>query len=164
MIAETSIMSNLRVLTVCSLVGLGAACGDSGPNVTVPTAEPASETMKDIGDHVVHFNAMTTDQLPPEIAREYNILRSKDRAMLNVTVIAEQGNSSVPATIEVNTVNLTGQLKNVSMRRVNEQEAIYYIGETSVANRETLIFDILVTPEGVDEPSAIRFKRDFYTD
>ena len=61
-------------------------------------------------------------------------------------------------------VNLTGQLKNVTMRRINEQEAIYYIGETPIANRETLIFDITVTPEGVDKPSDVRFKRQFFTD
>jgi hypothetical protein len=46
---------------------------------------------------------------------------------------------------------------------VREQEAIYYIGETPVANQETLIFDISVTPDGVSEASDIRFKRQFYT-
>jgi hypothetical protein len=50
------------------------------------------------------------------------------------------------------------------MRRINEQEAIYYIGETAVANREILIFDISVTPEGVVTPTEIRFKREFFTD
>jgi hypothetical protein len=164
MIAETGTMIKIRVLTAYSLLGFGAACGNPDPNLEVLTAEAASETTKDIGDHVVHFNAMTTDQLPAEIAREYKILRSRDRAMLNVSVIAKRDKSPVPATVVVKTANLTGQMKNVSMRRVDEQEAIYYIGETSVANRETLIFDILVTPEGVDRPTALRFKREFYTD
>ena len=45
--------------------------------------------MKDIGDHVVHFSAQSTDQLPPEIARAYNIVRSKNRAMLNVSILRE---------------------------------------------------------------------------
>jgi hypothetical protein len=120
--------------------------------------------MKDIGDHVVHFSAFTTDQLPASIARTYNIVRSRDRAMLNVSVIADENNLATPATVEVKTVNLTGQLKNVIMRRIDEEEAIYYIGETAVANRETLIFDISVTPEGVTAPSNIRFKREFFTD
>ena len=124
----------------------------------------AGATMKDIGDHVVHFSALTTDQLPAEVARAYSIVRSPESAMLTVSVILEEDNSSVPADVDVKVVNLTGQLKNVSMRRINEQEAIYYIGETSVANRETLIFDITVTPEGVQGPSEIRFKREFFTD
>ena len=68
------------------------------------------------------------------------------------------------ADVTVKTVNLTGQLKNVTMRKIEEQEAIYYIGETPVANQETLIFDITVRPEGVEEASDLRFKRQFYTD
>ena len=68
------------------------------------------------------------------------------------------------AEVTVKTVNLTGQLKSVTMRRINEQDAIYYIGEVPVANRETLIFDISVKPEGVDTISEVRFKRQFFTD
>ena len=157
-------MTNKNILVALSLFGLVAACGGPGGNADVPTAEPAGETMKDIGDHVVHFSAQSTDQLPPEIARAYNIVRSKNRAMLNVSVLREADNVAVPAEVTVKTVNLTGQLKNVTMRRVDEQQAIYYIGETPVANRETLIFDITITPEGVDTPSEVRFKRQFYTD
>jgi hypothetical protein len=84
--------------------------------------------------------------------------------MLNVSVIAEENNLAAPANVEVRTANLTGQMKNVIMRRIDEEEAIYYIGETAIANRETLIFDISVTPEGVAAPSNIRFKREFFTD
>lgn len=157
-------MISIRQMIAFSLIGLVTACGGPGDSAEVTTSEPAGATMKDIGDHVVHFSAFTTDQLPPEIARAYDIVRSRERAMLNVSVIAEADNSSVPAVVEVKTVNLTGQLKNITMRRINEQEAIYYIGDTAVANRETLIFDISVTPDGVDTPSEIRFKREFFTD
>ena len=157
-------MINIKILAAISLLGMLTACGGPGDNATVPVAEPAGETMKDIGEHVVHFSAFTTDQLSSDVARTYNIVRSRERAMLNVSVIAKENSGSVPAAVEVKTVNLTGQLKNVTMRRINEQEAIYYIGETAVANRETLIFEISVTPEGIERPSEIRFKREFFTD
>ncbi|MDH3553719.1 MAG: DUF4426 domain-containing protein, partial [Gammaproteobacteria bacterium] len=140
------------------------ACGGAGESTNVPEAQPAGATSADIGDHVVHFSAQSTDQLPPEVARAYNIVRSKNRAMLNVSVLREADNTAVTAKVTVKTVNLTGQLKNVTMRQINEQDAIYYIGEVAVANRETLIFDISVTPEGVDRPSDLRFKRQFFTD
>ena len=130
----------------------------------MPRAEPADATSIDIGDHQVHFNAQLTGQLPPEIARTYNIVRSNNRAMLNVSIIDEEARTSVPANVTVKTVNLTGQLKTVNMRRIDEQDAIYYIGETPVANRETLIFDISVMTEGSSTPSEVRFKRQFFTD
>ena len=157
-------MLNKTTFTALSLSLIIAACGGGGEAPTVPTAEPAGESMKDIGDHAVHFNAQLTDELSPDIARAYNIVRSKNRAMLTVSVVRDADNASVPAKVTVKTVNLTGQLKNVAMRPIEEQDAIYYIGETAVANRETLIFDISVTPEGAAGSSEVRFKREFYTD
>jgi hypothetical protein len=157
-------MFNKNSLITLTLFGLVSACGGPGENADIPEAAPAGETMKNIGGYVVHFSAQSTDQLSPEIARAYNIVRSKNRAMLNVSVLREQDNQSVEAEVSVRTVNLTGQLKNVTMRKVPEQDAIYYIGETPVANRETLIFDITVKPEGADTASEVRFKRQFYTD
>lgn len=148
-----------------------AACGGPGDNATIPEAQPAGATFKDIGAHTVHFSAMTTDTLTPEVARTFNVVRSKNRAMLNVSVIRNEDGMPVEATVSVKTVNLTGQLKSVSLRKVSEGNpevdefvAIYYIGDTTVANRETLMFDIDVQPEGVETPSRVRFQREFYTD
>ncbi len=157
-------MTITRTLISLSLLALVAACGGGGESASVPKAVPAGASSADIGDHVVHFSALSTDQLPPDIARAYNILRSKNRAMLNVSVIRKSDSAPVPAKVNVKTVNLTGQLKNVTMRQIDEQEAIYYIGETAVANRETLVFDISVIPEGSTRASEVRFKREFYTD
>ena len=140
-----------------------SACGGPGDSATVPQAQPAGVSFVDVGDHVIHFSAQSTDHLPPEIARAYNIVRSKNRAMVNVSIISEATGTSVEGEVEVKTVNLTGQLKNVTMRKIQEQDAIYYIGETPVANRETLVFDITVRPEGVDVTSDVRFARQFYT-
>lgn len=152
-------------MSVAAMLALStiSACGGPAEQATVPQAQPADASSVDIGGHMVHFSAQLTDQLPPEVARTYNIVRSKNRAMLNVSVLHSASGTPVTADIIVKTVNLTGQLKTVVMRKVQEQEAIYYIGETPVANRETLIFDINVRPEGGDEASDIRFKRQFYT-
>jgi len=156
-------MKTWMTIATLSCFSLLTACGGPGENATVPQAEPAGATSVDIGNHVVHFSSQSTDQMPPEVARSYNIVRSKNRAMVTISVIDENTNRPVPAEIVVKTVNLTGQLKDVTMRTINEQEAIYYIGETPVSNRETLVFDITVKPEGVDRPSDIRFQRQFFT-
>ncbi len=150
-------------LVTLSLFFFVYGCGGPGETPTVPTAQPAAASDVDIGDHVVHFSAQSTDQLPPEVARAYGIVRSKNRAMLNVSVLKEGTTIAVTADVTVRTVNLAGQLKNVTMRKIQEQEAIYYIGETGIANRETLIFNISITPEGATEASDVSFTRQFYT-
>jgi hypothetical protein len=157
-------MKLTSTLTAVSAFSLLAACGGPDVEATIPQAEPAEASSIDIGDYIVHFSAQLTDQLPPEVARAYNIVRSKNRVMLNVSVIEEASGDGVPADVSVSTVNLTGQLKAINMRKLEEQEAIYYVGETPIANRETLIFDITVGVEGVEEPAKMRFKRQFFTD
>ena len=157
-------MIKRSLLLTLSMLGMLSACGGPGETAQVPEAQPASASSTVIGDHVVHFSAQSTDQLPPEIARAYNLVRSQNRAMLNVSVLTVADNKPVTAQVSVRTVNLTGQLKNITMRKIEEQEAIYYIGEVAVANRETLNFDLSITPEGVDTESSIRFQRQFYTD
>ena len=157
-------MIKRRILVALAFLGLVSACGGPNQNAEVPEAQPAGASDASIGDHVVHFSAQSTDQLPPEVARAYNIVRSKNRAMLNVSVLREDDGTAVVAKVSVKTVNLTGQLKNITMRQIEEGDAIYYIGEVAIANRETLVFDISVTPEGSQIVSDVRFKRQFYTD
>ena len=116
---------------------------------------------------MVHFNALATAMLPAEVARAYGIVRSDSRALLNVSVVRKQQGTigePVAASVTVNASNLTGQLKTLSLRQIEEGDAIYYIGEVPVANRETLIFDIKVTPEGENDPVSVRFRQQFYTD
>lgn len=147
-----------------TLFSLLSACGGPGENATVPQAEPAEASSTDIGGYVVHYSAQATADLPQEVAMAYGIARTRNSAMLNVSIQRKDDRRAVAGDVEVAAVNLTGQLKNVTMRRIDEQDAIYYIGVTNVDNRETLIYNIDVTPEGSTEAASIRFKRQFYTD
>lgn len=160
-------MFSRQLALVLPLFALLFGCGGPGPDADIPTAEPAGATFADIGDHTVHFTSLTTDQIPPEVAAAYDIVRSRNRAMLTVSLIRKSDGKSVSGDVSVKTVNLTGQLKNVTMRRIEEPgetSAIYYVGVIPVANRETLVFDLTVRPESASEPSEVRFKREFYTD
>ena len=79
---------------------------------------------KAFGKHIIHINALTTDQLPAEIARGYKIARSKNRAMLNITVREKQGEVETPVTATVSVIakNLSSQLKSVKFREIKETD------------------------------------------
>jgi hypothetical protein len=124
-----------------------------------------TEASRDFGDYVVYFNALTTDQLNPEIAREYGIVRSKSRAMLNVSIHRKQdAGSSVAVTgaVSASAVNLNGQLKPLTLREVREQDAIYYIGELGITDAEILIYTVDVTPSNEPSRFTVRFKKQFF--
>ncbi len=125
-----------------------------------------AENAQDFGDYVVHYNALTTDMIPPEVARQYGIKRSKSRAMLNIVVLKKimgTGTEPMTARVTASATNLTGQKKRIDLRLIREAHAIYYIGEFGISNQETLDFDIEVTPEGSKQPLHVRFRHEFFT-
>lgn len=156
-------------LLAASLLGALSLAGLSGcteqPERRAMPAQALDETFKDFGNYEVHFNALRTDELTPDVARVYGIQRSKNRVMLNVTVLRKEAEHAprkpVEAKVEVDAYNLNGQLKDIQMRRVSEGEAIYSIGDVSIAGTEILVFDIKVTPEGESEPFNVKLKREF---
>ena len=120
---------------------------------------------------VIHFRAFSASELPPDVARSYNIARSANRAVLNVVILekSEIGlDKPITGTVTASANNLTGQSKALDVREVVEPgdsgglPGIYYIAETNVANRETLIFSLDVTPDGASESYPVRFKQQFY--
>jgi hypothetical protein len=144
----------------------GAACSP-GPQQGASPAQPMEETFKDFGNYEVHFNAVRTDSLTPDIARSYGIQRSPNRVMLTVSVLRKEATHAPRKPVEAATVvdayNLNGQLKDMEMRRVSEGDAIYYIGEVSISGSEILVFDISVTPQGETMPLEVKLKREFFS-
>jgi hypothetical protein len=128
---------------------------------------PATQSSKDFGDYVVHFNALTTDQLTPDVARRYGIVRSANRAILNVSILRKNDDAMgtpVSGSVSASAVNLTGQFKNITVREIAEGNAIYYIGEVAVSHSETLIFSVDVTPINETSRFSFRFMKQFFTE
>lgn len=163
-------MSVRRSLLSAAAVGaLMAACQPADApeaTATANTAQTPSESSKDFGDYVIHYTALPTDHLPPEVAKGYGIVRSKNRALLNISIIRKEGGTpgkSVPGSVSAHAANLTGQVKKVNLRPITDGDAIYYIAELPVSNEETLVFDVSVTPENQPSTFKVKFKRQFYT-
>ncbi len=158
----------LPVLLIVFIL-LGACEQQSETSLTNPNRITYEANVHDkaFGKHIIHINALTTDQLPVEVARGYKISRSKNRAMLNVSVREVQGETETPvtATVKVIAKNLSSQLKNIKLREIKETEpvAIYYIGELPVGNEETLVFNIDVTPTGASKPILVSYRQKFFT-
>ncbi len=145
------------------------AC-DSDPRATADSSRiafAANENQKVFKGYTLHVNALTTDQLTPEVAREYGITRSKGKAMMNVVISRnEAGGTGTPVTGTVTTVarNLTNQIKDMEMREIVVQDAIYYIGVISVDHEETIVFNMDVTPVDETQPFLISYRQQFFTE
>ena len=119
------------------------------------------------GGYTIHHNALSTEMLLPDVAKAYGIKRSKQRALLNIAVIKDQaGTAGTPVTAEitVKATNLIGQLKEIELREVREGDAIYYISDFPVANRERVNFILTVKPTGATRSYTAKLNQEFYID
>jgi len=130
--------------------------------LTALTAQ-AQQAM-DFDGYTIHYNALSSSLITPEVAKAYGIRRSDSRALINISVLKKSGDAA-RAQVTATGRNLTGQTRKVEMSEINEGDgAIYYIGELSVRNMETFDFTVLVTPEGNDKPYTVKFRQQFYTE
>lgn len=117
-----------------------------------------------VGDFEVHYSSINTNRLTPEIASAYGIQRSGTQAMLNITILERASGDPVEAEIQATATNLTGQRRDVSLRQIEDQGAIYYIGQFRIHNEETLNFRVEVLPDGHEgAPLELTFRQQFYT-
>lgn len=163
-------MVSIRTLT-CLVLAIGLAACEPTNNAAVAGAQddvlPATVSMKDFGEYVLFFNALNTDQLSPDIAREYGIVRSKSRALLNVSIhrkLAGGQTEAVTGAVSASAINLNGQLMTMTLREVREDTAIYYIGELAITNGEVLIYTIDATPANDQSVFTVRFKKQFFVE
>lgn len=128
--------------------------------------QPAhAERVSTFGDYTVHYNVLNTDILDPEVARSYQITRSRERAMMIIAVLKSTGEhqtTPVKAEIAANASNLNAQLREVTLRPVFDQDAIYYIGEFPISHMETMNFQVSVAPADSDERHDFSFSEQFF--
>lgn len=136
--------------------------------IAMSSLTASAQQAQQFEDFTVHYNALKSSLIPPEVAKANGIRRSDSRALITVSVLKNteaQSPMAVKATVTASARNLTGQTREVEMREINEgREAVYYIGEMSVSNMETFDFTIMVTPEGRSKPFSLKFKQQFYTE
>ena len=128
-------------------------------------ASTESKTTK-FGDYTVHYNAFSSDMLQPKMAKAYGITRSKNRGILSISILKKSDEligTSVKAQITATANNLTGQMKEISLREIDDSGSIYYVSEFRVAHKEMLNFTVEAKPTGTTKPLVVKFRQQFYT-
>ena len=141
-------MSRLAIflLTAC----LGASAMAAGPI--------DSNRQKAFGDITVHYSTFTSSFLQPETAQAVGVVRSKNKGMINVSVIKD--GKPLVANVTGTVKDLTSQSVPLNFRQVTEQGAIYYIAQYPVEQQETRTFEIKV--QNGDKINTINFNQELF--
>ncbi len=134
--------------------------------VLVSTSARAEQFVED-EQYVVHYSAFNSSMLTPEVAKAYDLMRSRQRAVMNVAVqkkMPDGSRKAVMAQLVGYTGALGGSERPLDFKVVTEGEAIYYLAEFLIGNGEKLNFDIKVQPTPDHAPIKVAFSQEFYQD
>ena len=121
----------------------------------------------DGSEYEVHYIAFTSTFLDSEVAKQYDIVRSRALGLVNISVIKIEKDGSrkaVGAVLQTKMTNDIQQSQFLSFQQVVEGSAIYYLAQLQFREGEILTFDVSVYPEGSVKPLQFRFVQNFYND
>ena len=156
-----------KLAALCWSSVILVACNNSTPPRPA-VAQISPESFTQFGDYQLHYNALSTHDLSSEVAQQYGIQHSAQRGLVIISVLYKDaktpGFQPVAAELSVTTHNLIDQATHIPMRRVDEGNAISYIGEVDVKHRQVLIFEIKAIPSTTSQVLAAKFQHEFFVD
>ena len=126
------------------------------------SAAANAEQMQKLGDWDVHYIAFPSTFLTSDIASDYDIDRSKYLGIINISVLNSDTLKAQAVTMTVTARNLLGNIRELDVREIREQNAIYYIAEVPHRNEET--YRIKVTISSGNQTQELKFQQKFYVD
>ncbi len=118
-------------------------------------------------EYEVHYSAFTSTFIQPEIARQYDLIRSRALGVLNISVIrvAPGGErKAVGAVVQATKTNELQQQQNLSFQQVIEGPAIYYLSQFQYAEGKNFRVDLTIYPEGATQPLKHRFSQALFNE
>ncbi|MFT5209360.1 MAG: hypothetical protein ACI9CE_001082 [Flavobacterium sp.] len=111
-------------------------------------------------DYQIHYTAFSSMLIPADVAKAHNIVRSRRRIVTNISV--RKADSVVAAKLEGRSTNLFGQIFNMEFDEVIETGAIYYLSNQLIDERDTLNFEIVISPDDSESAYNLKFKRQYF--
>lgn len=119
------------------------------------------------GDIIIHYTAIRTTLLTPEVARRFDVTRSRNQALLVINAQRDTGEglpTPIAATATGHVTSLLGHRQTLDLKPKREGDVHYVLARFETLNSEYLTLDVEVTPEGHDTAIQVRWQQQFYND
>lgn len=121
-----------------------------------------AEIKKTLGDWDVHYIALNSTFLSPQVARANNILRSGKNALINISVLDKRTKQAQEVEMTGTARNLLGNNRTLDFTMVKEGEAIYYLAQVPFDHKEVLRFEIDIKQGKVTQ--NLKFQQTMYAE
>lgn len=122
---------------------------------------------EDFGDYQVHYNVFPSSFLTPEIAKQYELVRSKSIGIVNVSILRKTEDGTfkpVNGQVEGKVINDIQQNRFLAFRRIDEGDAVYFIAQFQYIDGELLTFEIKANAPGAKQGMPIRVAQSLVND
>ncbi len=121
-----------------------------------------AEQKQVLGNWDVHYIALNTTFLSPEVAKQYGIVRSRFNALINISVLDRKDKSAQSVILTGEAKNLIGVIKKLTFKQVKEGKAIYYLAVLPFSDLEQYRISININ-DGLEQ-KTFKFQHKFYAD
>ena len=122
------------------------------------------QPFREFGDYRVYYSAFNSSLVSPEVAAAYDIVRGRDRGLINIAVMPTGTIGGRPAEVSGHVANIFAQRQELKFFEVREDDAVYYLAPFNFENEDSLTFDITVKPSPDTPAYTLSFQRTFYRD
>ncbi len=124
-----------------------------------------AEQKQQVGNFDIHYMALSSTFITPEIAKTYGIERSSYNGLVNITVLNTnlEGHPAVPVEISGIANNLIDARVTLDFKEIREGKSIYYIAEVPYRDDQDVNFTIAIK-HGNQLNTSLKFKQKFYVD
>ncbi|MEW9797184.1 DUF4426 domain-containing protein [Alteromonas lipolytica] len=130
--------------------------------VLLPAGSAMAEQKKTLGDWDVHYIVLNTPFLTPDVAKSYGIVRSKFNALVNISVLDKDTGKAQRAALSGSATNLIGTKRDLSFKKVEEGDAIYYLAVLPFRDAETYRFNVDI--QQGEKRQTLTFSQKMYVD
>lgn len=121
-----------------------------------------AEQKKTLGNWDVHYIVLNTTFLTPEVAKAYGIVRSKNNALVNISVLNKRNKEAQSVALTGNASNLLGRQSDLDFKKVKEGDSIYYLAVLPFDDEELYRFKIRIVDGNINQ--SLAFQQKLYKD
>lgn len=124
-----------------------------------------AEQKQQVGNFDIHYMALNSTFITPQVAKTYGIERSGYNGLVNITVLNTQlpGNPAVAVEISGVANNLIDARMTLDFKEIREGNAIYYIAEVPFRDDQEVNFTVAIKYTN-QLNTTVKFKQKFYVE
>ncbi len=129
------------------------------------TSNTYAEQKQTVGNFDIHYIALSSTFLTPNVATTYGIQRSTYTGIVNVSVLdtSQENTPSIPIEISGIANNLLDARIELAFKEIREGKAIYYIAEVPYRDDQEINFQLSIKA-GNRLNTQLAFKQKFYVE